>query len=151
MAEPHVITALRGKRTRIAGEIMAAQHAIDQRREELAQIDSVIRMFAPDCNPDMISPIRPGSHGLFFSYRELPRLCLDILRKAKGPIRFDAIVDRVVDAKGFTLDLVCRGVPVNVPTAVSLSGTTCGLEVLVNLISRHGIEICDHSRPQTAS
>ena len=33
---------------------MAAQRAIDQRREELAQIDSVIRMFAPDINPDMI-------------------------------------------------------------------------------------------------
>ena len=83
---------------------MAAQRAIDQRREELAQIDSVIRMFAPDINPDMIAPIRPGSHGLFFSYRELPRLCLDILHKAKGPIRFDAIVDQVVDAKGFGLD-----------------------------------------------
>lgn len=102
MAEPHVITALRGKRARIAGKIMATQRAVDQRRAELAQIDSVIRMFNPDINLDMIAPILPGSHGLFFSYRELPRLCLDILRKAKGTIR------RIVEAPDTWWELTGR-------------------------------------------
>ena len=80
------------------------QRAIDQRRDELAQIDAVIRMFTPDCNPEMIPPIRPGSHGLFFSYGQLPRLCLGILREAKQPVRFEVIVDRVVEAKALVLD-----------------------------------------------
>jgi hypothetical protein len=104
MGDTFVISGLRNKRARIAGEIAAAQRALDQRRAELAQLDAAIRMFTPDCNPDMIPPIRPGSHGLFFSYGELPRMCLGILREAKGPMRFDHIVDRVILAKGIEPD-----------------------------------------------
>jgi hypothetical protein len=70
----------------------------------LPQLDAVIRMFTPDCNPDMIPPIRPGSHGLFFRYRELSRLIYDVLREAKGPQPFEGIVDQVVAIKGFTMD-----------------------------------------------
>ena len=54
---------------------------------DASALDAVVRMFAPDCDPDMIPPIRPGSHGPFFGYRELPRLCLSMLREAKGPMR----------------------------------------------------------------
>ena len=77
MGNTFVISGLRNKRARIAGEIRVAETAIAQRREELAQIDAVLRMFAPDCNPDMIPPIRPGSHGLFFRYQELSRIVMD--------------------------------------------------------------------------
>lgn len=104
MGQSFVISGLKDKRARIAGEIAAAQRALDQRREELAQLDAVIRMFTPGCNPDMIPPIRPGSHGLFFSYGQLPRACLGILREAKEPVRFDVIVERVIQAKGFEPD-----------------------------------------------
>jgi hypothetical protein len=96
-----VINALRNKRARIAGEIRAAEGAIAQRREELETLDAVIRMFAPDCNPEMTPPILAGSHGLFFRYRELSRLCVDCLRKAKGPVRLDQIVDYAIAAKGW--------------------------------------------------
>lgn len=71
-------------------------------------LDAVILMFSPDCNPDMIPPIRPGSHGLFFGYRELSRICVDCLREAKGPVRLDQIVDRAIEAKGFTNDTRLR-------------------------------------------
>ena len=104
MGNTFVISGLRNKRARIAGEIVTAQRAIDQRREELAKLDAVILMFSPDCHPDMIPPIRPGSHGLFFGYRELSRLCIDCLREAKGPVRHDQIVDRAMNAKGFAMD-----------------------------------------------
>jgi hypothetical protein len=67
-------------------------------------LDAVVRMFTPDCDPDMIPPIRPRSHGLFFGYRELPRLCLSMLREAKGPMWFDHIVDRVILTKGIEPD-----------------------------------------------
>lgn len=104
MGEPHVFTALRNKRARIAGEIAASQRTVAQRREELAKLDAVIRMFAPDCNPDMIPPIRPGSHGLFFGCRELSRICVACLREADGQVRFDQIVERAIAAKGFNVD-----------------------------------------------
>lgn len=49
--------------------------------------------------------------------------------------------------------VICRAVPVRVPRAASLSGTTLGLLVLVlvSLISRRWIDTCDHSKPQTSS
>jgi hypothetical protein len=60
MGNTFVISGLRNKRARIAGEIAHAQRLLDQRRAELAQVDAVIRMFTPDCNPDMILPIQPA-------------------------------------------------------------------------------------------
>jgi hypothetical protein len=104
MGNTFVISGLKNKRARIAGEIVAAQRAIDQRRAELATLDAVVRMFSPDCDPDMIPRIRPGSHGLFFSYRELPRMILGIMRSTKEPMRFDRIVSQVILTKGIEPD-----------------------------------------------
>lgn len=104
MGDTFAISALIRKRARIAGEIEAAQHVVTQRKEQLAQIDAVIGMFKPDCNPDMIPPIRPAKPGLYSSYGQLPRLCLGVLRASDGPVRFDVIVDRIVEARGFNLE-----------------------------------------------
>ena len=71
-------------------------------------IDAVIRLFSPDCDPDMIAPIRPSSRGLFFGYREVTRLCLDIMREARKPITLDSIIDRVVLLKGLPDDSMVR-------------------------------------------
>ena len=73
MGSTFVISGLRNKRARVAGEIAHAREVIAKRTEELAAIDTVLRLFAPDCHPDMIPPIKPASHGLFFRYRELGR------------------------------------------------------------------------------
>ena len=74
-------------------------------RAELAQIDSVIRMFTPNCHPDMIPSIRPaGRRDMFFSYRELPRMCLDILRNAEKPLRLDHIAVQIGMLKGLDID-----------------------------------------------
>src|SRR5258708_5071322 len=104
MAESHVLTALKAKRARIAGEIRQAQDVISKRSVELATIDAVILMFSPDCDPDMIAPIRPSSHGLFFRYRELSRLCRGIMRRAKGPTTLENIAGQVMDANGLPDD-----------------------------------------------
>jgi hypothetical protein len=104
METTHVLTGLRDKRARIAGEIQAAAHALAERQEQLATLDAVIRMFVPDCHPDMIPPIRPISRGLFFKHAELPRLCIGILRNAACPMGLDKIVEAVIEAKGFTLE-----------------------------------------------
>ena len=61
---------------------------------------SVLRLFTPDTDPDMIAPIRPSTRGLFFQYRELGRLCLDALRLAGKPMTLDQIASHVMLAKG---------------------------------------------------
>jgi hypothetical protein len=71
-------------------------------------LDTVIGVFTPDCDPDMTPPIRRGSHGLFFGYRELARLCMAHLQEAKGPVRLDEIVDRAIAVKGFEVDARLR-------------------------------------------
>jgi hypothetical protein len=104
MGEPHVISGLKAKRARIAGEIIQAQEIVARRTKELLAIDAVIRMFSPDCDPDMIAPIRPSSRGLFFQYKELGRLCLDALRIAGKPVTLDQIASHVMLAKGLPDD-----------------------------------------------
>jgi hypothetical protein len=104
MAEPHVISGLKAKRARIAGEIIHAQEIVARHTKELLAIDAVILLFSPDCDPEMIAPIRPTSRGLFFGYKELTRLCMSILREAKGPLTLGSIIDRVVATKGFPDD-----------------------------------------------
>jgi hypothetical protein len=104
MGDTFAISALRRKRARIAGEIIQAQEIVARRTKELLAIDAVIRLFSPDSDPDMIAPIRPASRGLFFGYRELTRLCLDILREAGGPLTLDSTIDRVMATKGFPDD-----------------------------------------------
>jgi len=87
-----VLSGLRQKRARIAGGIAQAREVIPRRTEELAAVDAALRLFAPDCDPEMIPPIKPAPHGLFFRYRELGRICLDVLRDADGPVTLDRIV-----------------------------------------------------------
>jgi len=99
-----VISGLRQKRARIAGEIAQARKVLAQRIEELAAVDTVLRLFAPDDDPDMIPPIKPASHGLFFQYRELGRICMDVLRGARGPVTLDRIVDVAIETKGLPDD-----------------------------------------------
>ncbi len=64
MLTAHVLSALRKKRARMAGEIEADERAIAKRREALATMDVVIRMFSPECHPDMIPSVRPYLRGL---------------------------------------------------------------------------------------
>jgi hypothetical protein len=104
MGDAFTISGLRRKRARIAGEIIQAQEIVARRTTELLAIDTVLRIFSPDCDPDMIAPIWAASHGLFFQYKELGRLCLDALRIAGKPATLDQIVKHVMLAKGLPDD-----------------------------------------------
>jgi hypothetical protein len=104
MAEPHVISGLKAKRARIAGEIIQAQEVVARRTKELLAIDAVLLLFSPNSDPEMIAPIRPTTRGLFFQYRELARLCLSALRKAGRPVTLEWIADVVMAAKGLPDD-----------------------------------------------
>ncbi len=100
MGHTFVISGLRDKRARMAGELAVVERDLAKRREALATIDAVIRMFEPDCNPDMIPPIRPAGRSLFFRRGELSRLCLSALRDAGKPVRCRTVAEWTIGAKG---------------------------------------------------
>lgn len=108
MARSHVLSGLYKKRARRAGQIKVADDAVAKQREELATLDAVIRMFEPECHPDMIPSVRPYLRGLFFGYREVSRLTLDALREAGGPVRLDQIAAWITAAKGLPVDARLR-------------------------------------------
>lgn len=108
MGNTFVLSGLRAKRARIAGEIIQAQEIVSRRTKELMAIDAVLHLFSPDTDPDMIAPIRPTTRGLFFQYKELGRLCLDALRIAGKPVTLDRITSHVMLVKGLPEDTHLR-------------------------------------------
>jgi hypothetical protein len=102
MGNTYVISGLRDKRARLAGEIAAAEVRLAAKRETLANLDAVIRLFSPQTDPELIAAVRPCSkHGLFFRRGEATRLCFDVLREAGKPVPTHQVTARVVAAKGF--------------------------------------------------
>jgi len=98
-------------RAKVSGCIERLQRQLDQRRADLTHIDGVLRLFAPESDPEMIRPKRPyAKRTRYFARNELSRLCMDALRDADGAlIATDAIAGRIIEAKGFdTADTVLR-------------------------------------------
>ena len=101
MGTAFVISGLRRKRAHLAGEIEAEEKRQAERREALATLDAVIRMFEPMSNPELIAPIRPCTvRNLFFRRGEQMRLVIQALREAPKPIPCRQVVDFCVAAKG---------------------------------------------------
>src|SRR6266851_5107623 len=104
MADPHVISALREKRAKVAGCIARLERQLDQQRANLTHIDGVLRLFEPDRDPEAIKPKRTyAKRTRYFARNELARLCMDVLRDAPGLITIDEIAARMITAKGFLI------------------------------------------------
>ena len=101
MSEPHVVAALRAKRTEISGQIRDLERAIKRQRIALAHIDAAIRVFAPDIDPSTIRTKRRYQHAQYFAWGELSRTVLDTLRKAGEPLTGASIAVSIIKAKGF--------------------------------------------------
>jgi hypothetical protein len=56
MAEAHVLTALKEKRARLAGELKAAQLRVMALRSDLGSVDNCLRIFDANLDPDDIEP-----------------------------------------------------------------------------------------------
>ena len=52
MAEPHVMDALRGKRSELSGIVSHLEQQIVQRRASLVRLDAAMRLFDPDLMPE---------------------------------------------------------------------------------------------------
>ncbi len=99
-----LLMGLHRKRSRLAGEIEAAELAIGKQREALAQIDAVIRLFEPQTNPELIPSRRPTPRGLYFRHGEQRRLCLAALREAAKPLTAPQIAEYAMFAKELPIE-----------------------------------------------
>jgi hypothetical protein len=100
MVEPHVISALRAKRTEIGGHIHDLEKRIARQRANLANLDATIKLFSPGTTPDDIPPKRAYRRTRYFARNELSRLTQDALRTASGPLTSAQIAAAVMQAKG---------------------------------------------------
>ena len=99
MAETHVVSALRAKRTEISAYIHGLEKKVENWRARLAHIDEAIRIFSPETDPSAIPPKRTYRRSSYFKRGELARLCSDELRKADGKsLTVVAITGRILDA-----------------------------------------------------
>jgi len=82
MADPHVISALRGKRAELSGELIAAEKRIVQLRADIENLDGAIRVFDPTAAPDKIRPILRRKKPTLIPRGQCSRAVLDTLRDA---------------------------------------------------------------------
>jgi hypothetical protein len=100
MGNTFVLSGLREKRARLAGELDQAQRAITKQREALATLDAVIRMFDATSKPELIPAIRPSGRSLYFKHGERSWLCLNALREAGKPVSARWVAEYCLAAKG---------------------------------------------------
>lgn len=100
MSETHVVSALRKKRSEVAGHVHDLEKKAATWRARLAHIDETIRIFSPEMDPEAIPPKRTYRRARYFNRGEFARLCADTLRRADRPLTTAEIVASVIKAKG---------------------------------------------------
>ncbi|GAA5054307.1 hypothetical protein GCM10023208_17010 [Erythrobacter westpacificensis] len=94
MAEKHVLSALKGKRGELAGQIDALQDQLRQAMIDLDHVDCTLRLFDPDIELDEIKPKPlPPRHHAFKG--QVTRSILAMLR-SEGPMDAKAITIRLM-------------------------------------------------------
>jgi len=102
MAEPHVICALRDKRSELAGMVNRLEQQLAQHRAGLIHLDATMRLFDPDIRPDQIRPREQRPRSAWFRPGECLRLIYDALRDAPPPVTTRALAERIVAVKGIS-------------------------------------------------
>src|SRR6185437_9544471 len=93
------LTKLRRKRARINAQLRKLEPLIAGYYEALWRVEREIQAIAPEID---LPPRKREPHP-YFARRELPRLIMDIMREANGPMPVRAIVIRALAMKGCTL------------------------------------------------
>jgi len=99
MAEPHVIGALRDKRSELAGIVMSLEQQLVQRRASLTHLDATMRLFDPELRPEEIRPRNRRTCNTWFRPGECLRLIYDVLRDAPEPVTTPDLVERIIAMK----------------------------------------------------
>lgn len=100
MAETHVVSALRDKRAEISGVIEDMGRRIAQHRADLVHVDAVLRLYAPDLEPEGIAPKAVRRRNDWFRPGDLARMVLDILRVAPAPLTTREIAAQIMERRG---------------------------------------------------
>src|SRR5688572_20500835 len=102
MGEILVVSTLRDKRAELSGAIADLERRLAQYRADLVHVDAVLRLFAPDLEPETIVSKRPApARSRYFADGELTRRCLDTLRRAQGqPVAAEQIAEAAMADKG---------------------------------------------------
>jgi hypothetical protein len=98
------INALRDKRAELAGLVIHHQREIERLRSNLAHLDAVLHLFAPEIKPDHILPKyhRPR-RSEYLVHGEVRRRCLDAMREQET-IAADDIAVAVMRDKGLNAE-----------------------------------------------
>ncbi len=99
MAEPHVIDALRGKRSELSGIVSHREQQIVHHRASLVHLDAAMRLFDPDLVPEAIRSRQHRPRSVWFRPGECLRLIHDVLRDAPQPVTTRALTEQVMGVK----------------------------------------------------
>ncbi len=99
MAEPHVMDALRGKRSELSGIVSHLEQQIVQHRASLVHLDAAMRLFDPDLAPAAISSRSSRPRSIWFHPGECLRLIHGVLREAPLPMMTRALTEQVMGVK----------------------------------------------------
>jgi hypothetical protein len=103
MAEPHIIGALRDKRSELAGMVMSLEQQLAEHRASLMHVDATMRLFDPDLRPEDIRPRRRRTCNAWFRPGECLRLIYDVLRDAPQSMTTREIAERIAEGKSIPL------------------------------------------------
>jgi len=99
MAEPHVISALRSKRSELGGVVNQLEQRLEQHRADLAHLDATMRLFDPDIRPQEVRPKQQRVRSAWFRPGECLRLIYDELRDAPQAVTTRELAERVMRTK----------------------------------------------------
>ena len=105
MAEAHVLSALKEKRARLAGELKAAQLRVCALRVDLGAVDQCLAIFGSDITPDAIEPkVTNGKSPAGLPKGAGTRTALEILRETGEPMNTPELAASVLQRWGRPLE-----------------------------------------------
>jgi hypothetical protein len=109
MAEPHVVSALKEKRIKLATEIEGLQSQLRQRVIDLDHCEATLRLFDPEADIGALGP-RKVPQVLSDIHGDTGRVILDTLRNATTPLPTYKVCEAVMKARGLDTNdrALCR-------------------------------------------
>jgi hypothetical protein len=99
MAEPHVMDALRGKRSELSGILSRLEQQIVQHRASLVHLDAAMRLFDPDLALEESGSRPQLPRSAWFHPGECLRLIHGVLREAPQPMTTRTLTEQVMSVK----------------------------------------------------
>jgi hypothetical protein len=137
MVEPHIMDALRGKRSELSGIVSDLEQQIVQHRANLVHLDAAMRLFDPDLAPEEADPRQQRPRSTWFHPGECLRLIHDVLREAPQPMTTRALTEQVMGVKAIatTDERSCALVQKTVLGSLSRAKTTIQRVEIAGVVS----------------